>query len=165
MFIQEAVGSPDFLLFIDAAVSLGYGGFVRGHWFSSAWPHDLFTRTSRYLQISKVMKWNFIPLLLQVIWGHQWTKLCIRIYCDNKTRVDIINKGCSMSSFIMKFIRRLTITAATHNFVFGAKHVPGTFNCISDALSRLQISRFRNLAPGAEQWPTACPPLSELMLQ
>jgi len=41
--------------------------------------------------------------------------------------------------------------------------VPGSSNCIADALSRFQIQRCRELAPGAAIVLTSCPLLSEIL--
>ena len=45
-----------------------------------------------------------------------------------------------------------------HNFLVRARHVPGVHNEITDALSRFQVQRFRELAPGADQTPCTIPP-------
>ena len=45
-----------------------------------------------------------------------------------------------------------------HNFLVRARHVPGVHNEIADALSRFQVQRFRELAPGADQTPCTIPP-------
>ena len=60
-------------------------------------------------------------------------------------------------------MRQLTSYAIKNNFHFGVKHVPGNQNQISDALSRLQIYRFRSLAPQAEQHPCKCPSVLEVI--
>jgi hypothetical protein len=69
----------------------------------------------------------------------------------NKATVAIVRKGRSKSIEIMKLMRQLTWCACQNNVTFSAKHVPGVKNNISDALSRLQIEKFRSLAPQAEK--------------
>jgi hypothetical protein len=46
-----------------------------------------------------------------------------------------------------------TWCACKYNFTFSAKHVPGVKNDLTDSLSRLQIDKFRQLAPQAEKHP------------
>jgi hypothetical protein len=43
-------------------------------------------------------------------------------------------------------------------------HIPLKLNEISDSLSRLQLDRFKTLAPMADEVPYRCPPISRLML-
>jgi hypothetical protein len=49
----------------------------------------------------------------------------------------------------MKLMRQLTWCACKYNFTFSAKHVPDVKNNLADSLSRLQIDKFRQLAPQA----------------
>ena len=41
-----------------------------------------------------------------------------------------------------------------HNFFLKARHVPGKQNTLADLLSRLQVHKFHQLAPTADQLPT-----------
>ncbi len=161
MFILTSVEAPDITLFTDASGSLGYGGYFQGQWFSSPWPGELLVDTGSDLSIAMMELYPIVTAA--VVWGTQWSRKCIRFYCDNTATVEIVNKGRSKAPAIMKLMRRLTLTAVQCNFVFCAKHVPGKNNCISDALSRLQINRFRKLAPDACLLPTPCPAPAALM--
>ena len=98
-----------------------------------------------------------------LLWGSEWSCKTIMFWCDNEATVAIVRKGRSKCLEIMKLMRQLTWCAARNNFHFSAKHVPGYKNQISDALSRLQIDRFRSLAPQAEQHPCKCPSVLEVM--
>ena len=69
----------------------------------------------------------------------------------NEATVAIVRKGRSKSIEIMRLMRQLTWCACQNNVTFSAKHVPGVKNNIRDALSRLQIEKFRSLAPQAEK--------------
>ena len=44
-----------------------------------------------------------------------------------------------------------------YNILFTAMHLPGRLNILSDALSRLQASKFRALMPEADQQPIHIP--------
>ena len=59
----------------------------------------------------------------------------------------------------MDLVRFLVLISMKHNFLVRARHVPGVNNEIADALSRFQVQRFRELAPGADQAPCTIPPL------
>jgi len=54
----------------------------------------------------------------------------------------------------MHLVRFLVLISMKHNFLVRAHHVPGVYNEIADALSRFQVQRFRELAPGADQIPS-----------
>ena len=58
---------------------------------------------------------------------------------------------------IMDLLRTLFFIAARNNFTVSLVHLPGRLNCIADALSRNQMSRFFSLAPQANQLPTPVP--------
>ena len=161
MFITEHVQSPELDLYTDAAGSIGYGGYFNGRWFSEQWPTELHTLAGSRMSIALM---ELFPIITAaVVWGHQWKGKSVCFHCDNQATVAIINKGRSKIPLLTSFLRRLTLTAVSCNFVFSAKHVPGVHNHISDALSRLQMDRFWRLAPEAYPVPTQCPQLQALM--
>ena len=59
----------------------------------------------------------------------------------------------------MVLMRRLTLKCMKTNFLYRATHVPSKNNTAADLLPRLQIQRFRELVPQANQYPTKVPPL------
>ena len=62
----------------------------------------------------------------------------------------------------MFLVRKLVLLALKFNILFSAKHLPGKVNNYSDALSRLQVSKFQTLMPqAADLPPTRIPPLPE----
>ena len=72
--------------------------------------------------------------------------------------VSIINSGHSKSPRIMDLVRFLVLVSMKHNFLVRAHHFPRVSNGISYVLSRLQMQRFRALAPVADQMPCTIPP-------
>lgn len=130
-----------------------------GHWFQGFFPPEILQeRTSMAL-------FELYPIVMAcVLWGHLWSRKRILFHCDNMATVGIISKGRSKVDSIMKLMRRLTLLAAKNNFVILAQHIAGKQNCIADALSRWQMTRFRGLAPHADHLPTPCRPMQELML-
>ena len=164
MFINETINSPELMLFTDAAATIGYGGYFQTEWFASTWPQEVVSIANSHDSTMSIAWMELYPIVTAaVIWGQEWTNKSINFQCDNMATVAIINKGRSKSQFIMKLIRKLTLIAATYNFVFAATHVPGRLNCISDALSCLQLTRFRSLAPQAERDPVRCPGMADLL--
>lgn len=54
----------------------------------------------------------------------------------------------------MKLFRPMVLLLMSKNIQVRALHIPGVNNAIADSLSRLQLQRFRDLAPTEEQTPT-----------
>ena len=152
--------SADLQLFTDASGKYGYGGYFQGKWFAELWPNDLPKLGDDNMSIAFM---ELVPIVTCVVlWGSFWSQKRILFHCDNMATVAIINKGRSKSPFIMKLMRRLTLCSAFGNFIIHAKFIPGKFNVLSDCLSRSQISRFKQLAPQADQFPTFVPSVEEL---
>lgn len=87
-------------------------------------------------------------------WGEHWSTKRVLFLCDNEAVVAILRSGTSRSSDIMELVRSLHLCAATFNFYYSAKHVPGIDNSIADSLSRFNMQAFRQLAPQADATPT-----------
>jgi hypothetical protein len=98
-----------------------------------------------------------------VFWGHLWTSKRILVLCDNEATVYIVNKGRSKCLYIMRLMCILMWCACKNNCCFRSEHSPGVTNEISDSLSRLQLDRFKKLAPMADEVPYRCPPISRVM--
>lgn len=91
------------------------------------------------------------------IWGEELRnkKICFR--CDNSAVVQIVNTMTSKSDRVMVVLRAFTLLCLKLNVVVKSLHVSSVSNFLADALSRLQIVRFRQLAPEAEPMPEPIP--------
>ncbi len=148
-FLEDEIAAAQMELFTDAAASVGYGAYFQGHWFANKWSPEFIRAAGKEWSIALM---ELFPIVMAAaVWGRLWSNKSIRFLCDNEATVQILRKGRSKVSFIMTLIRKLVLTAATHNFSFTASHIPGRSNHIGDALSRLQMQRFRQLAPDADQ--------------
>jgi hypothetical protein len=153
--------NADLQLFTDAASNSGFGGYFDGEWFSEPWPEDLMRHTDGNMSMAFM---ELYPIVVAaILWGNVWKGKRIQFMCDNEAVVNIIQKGRSKETYIMKLMRRLVMCSVQNNFVIYSKHVPGVFNEIADALSRFQFQRFRNLAPHAETKPNTCPPIQDVL--
>ena len=98
------------------------------------------------------------PILVACsIWGHRWHGRRVLFHCDNQTVVHIWKKGTTRCPDIMQLVRSIFYEAAKGNFHVMIAHVSGIDNSIADALSRLQMERFRALVPEADAGPTPVP--------
>ena len=138
-------------LYTDAAASLGYGAVFGNEWCFGAWPDNW-----KQLNITIL---EFYPIVLSVLlWGDKMRNQRITFFTDNAALVDIINKSTSRDVIVMIFVRRLVLACLKFNILFRARHVPGVKNILADSLSRLQVSKFKQLAPvGVHASPTVIP--------
>lgn len=155
---KENITSDDLCLYTDASGSIGFGGYYKGLWFAESWPSMFSNLVVDEKEVSIAFRELYPIVVSAVLWGHMWKKQRIIFMCDNEATVAILKKGRSKSAHIMPLVRRLTLIAAQQNFVFLSKHVPGKFNSKADALSRLQINKFRRLAKEAQEFPCKVPP-------
>ena len=102
---------------------------------------------------------EFYPIVLSLmLWGDHIRDRCITFFTDNEALVHVINKSTCRDTSLMIFVRKLVLVCLRHNILFKAKHISGFKNTLADALSRLQIERFKKLAPAyMDPMPTAIP--------
>ena len=146
--------SAELSLYTDASGTLGFGGIFRNQWFQGKWlPHQ--TLDTKNISID----WQELYAIVVAcyIWASVWAQKRIIFYCDNQAVVSIINSKRSKSTRIMDLVRALTLKTMKYNFYFKAIHVPGHSNDIADSISRFQQTRFRRLAPHADQQPQLLP--------
>ena len=138
-------------LFTDAS-SLGCGGYFAGHWFSIPWPDwiSLETFSIEFLEI--------IPIYIAcILWSDQFINQRVSFSCDNLGACQAWAKLGSSSSSVLHLMRLIASVSAVHNFVVRIIHIPGLDNTIADSLSRLDLSRFRQVAPHAADYPSPIP--------
>ncbi|XP_053376811.1 uncharacterized protein LOC128547723 [Mercenaria mercenaria] len=148
------LSNVDMNLYTDSAggPNLGFGIYFQGQWSYAPWPADWHSA-----DITKdITALELFPILVSLhIWGSQFQNKKIKFNCDNMAVVHIINTMTSRSDNVMCILRLLTLACLDNNTLIRAQLVEGSKNLICDALSRLQLNRFRDLAPEAELEP--CP--------
>ena len=131
-------------IYTDASKSLGFRAVWGNKWFSVPWP-------SNWWRSQNITLLEFIPIVLALeTWGVLLKNQVIQFNTDNLALTFVINKQASKEDLVRTFIRRLVLSALKFNILLKAVHIPGHFNKLSDSLSRLQISRFRELHPFAD---------------
>ena len=145
----KRVYSTDLLLFTDAAKTHGFGAVYGSSWIQSRWV--------QFADEGIDFQELFAIVAAVVTWGHHWQGKRVVFVTDNKPITQIWESGASPSPNIMSLIRRLYLFAARSHFSISFKHILGHFNAAADALSRFQMSRFRQLEPDADLEPTPIP--------
>lgn len=151
IFMNEQFQTSAMLeLYTDASTTVGFGAVFKSKWLCGRFP-------GKYQQYN-IAVLEFYPILLSVfLWGHLWANHVVIFYTDNEAIVSVINKQTSKDNMLLKMVRCLVLKCLKINLSFRAKHVPGHKNSMADSLSRLQIQRFKDLAPKADPLATAIP--------
>ena len=138
-------------LYTDASGAYGFGAIFGKQWCYGEWPDSW-----RHLNIAFL---EFYPIVLSLhLWGHEMANSRILFFTDNEALVHVINKQSCRDKALMFFVRKLVRVCLSHNVCFKAKHIPGLQNKLADALSRLQLQTFKQLAPAyMHQLPTEIP--------
>ena len=152
IFIDEVWQNSDKLnMYTDAAGSLGYGAVLGKNWFYGGWEEI-------HLQEYDITFKELFPIVVAVeTWGESLANSSILFYSDNMAVVNIINKISSKDIPVMHLVRRLVLACLRFNILFKAEHIPGKLNILPDLLSRLQVEKFRALAPHMDQYPESIP--------
>ena len=93
-----------------------------------------------------------------LIWDPSLSGKKIIFNCENFAVVNIWALKTSKCIDIMKLMRRMFCLSAQYQFSVTVDHIVGTDNSIIGSLSRLQMDRFFQLVPGADQVATPLPP-------
>ena len=133
-------------LFTDASGSKGWGAFWSNHWLESEWSPE---------QSVQDIVWKELYAIVSTVntSGHLLSRWKILFHHDNSTVVDIWQKGSTHCKEIMALVHLLYFCAAHYNIHIMITHMAGINNNIADAISRLQMERFRSLAPAANLQP------------
>ena len=119
----------------------------RQNWFYGPWPPSWTSKNIIVLEM--------FPIVLSIkIWGIQLANNCITFHTDNQALSEVINKKTT----VLVLLRALVLSCLQNNILFKAVHLPGVHNTKADALSRLQVTKFKSLSKDMAPEPTAVPP-------
>ena len=137
-------------LYTDASGALGYGAVFGRHWCYGQWPHSWCHLNIAFLEL--------YPIVLSLhLWGHDMQNQRIFFFTGNEALVHVINKQSCRNKNLMFLVHRLVLVCLERN-IFKAKHIPGVHNVLADALSRLKLQTFKQLAPACmNPHPTEIP--------
>lgn len=145
------VSSVTLHLYTDSSGSLGYGAVFGHKWFNGEWPIKWKSKNIIVLEM--------FPIVLSVrIWADNLANRCVIFHTDNQALAEVINKKTTKDRELLVLVRALVLSCLRHNILFRAIHLPGILNTKADALSRLQVDKFKSLDQDADQEPTIVPP-------
>ena len=150
-FIEENwVEASKLHLFTDASSTLGFGLILGSSWVYDSWPEELPELCISVLEMYPIA----LALLLfsEVLKGKS-----IIIHTDNEALVHVFNNKSSKDSHILSMLHRIILVGLQYNIRIRAVHIPGYLNTHADALSRLEVSKFKTTAPWADPQPTSIP--------
>ena len=132
----------DIDLYTDASrnFKLGFGGYCGNQFFYHQWC----SFTARVKPSIEFLELYAVTVGV-LLWIAKFKNLKIRLFCDNKSVVDMINASSSSCKNCMVLIRIITLEGLKNNVSIKAKHVRTKFNDLADALSRPQLVRFNRL--------------------
>lgn len=150
---QDAIWTTDyeFDLYTDASGTIGWGAYLHGKWCQGRWPHV-------WLQYSIAFKEIFPIMVACAVFRDEFKNKRILLHTDNMSVLAIVNTKTSKCPLIMRIVRKLVLDCLINNMSIKACYINTKCNSISDALSRFQTARFRQLAPTADTDPVPVPP-------
>ena len=150
------LSNADLCLFTDSSASYGkgFGAYFQGKWTYGLWPAEWFHRGIT----DDITVLELFPIFVALeIWGQHLSNKKILFKCDNQAVVHILNSQTSKAEYVMVLVRIITLKCLQLNVVLKAEHLSTSRNAVTDSFSRLQMNRFRQLAPEAEPEPEPVP--------
>ena len=75
------------------------------------------------------------------VWGSSWQHKRLQIHCDNLGVVQVVKTGKTKDPFLALCIRNIWLLTASYDIDLDISHIPGKYNIIADALSRVYSDR------------------------
>ena len=149
---SSIINTPaDFTIATDASGSWGCGAIWQTRWFQLEWS-GLFTHA--HISIKEM-----VPIVIATaIWGESWRGKAVQIQSDNTAVVAAVNNNSSRVTEIAHLLRCLAFISAHWECRLTATHLPGSQNCMVDAISRNNAQMLRILQPQAQRESDYIPP-------
>ena len=141
-------------MYSDASGKLGYSAICLNSWQYAAWDNKFIKRHKPSIEYLEL----YALTAGVVSWIHRFKNRRIMLFCDNETVVKMIWKNTTSCKHCMKLVRIVVLYSMIHNVRVFAQHLKSAENCVADALSRLDIPKFRHLSKDKyEDNPTPTP--------
>ena len=125
------------------ASNKGFGAFWEPYWISDVFEPNEVISDGKNNNIA----WRemFAMAAAFAAWGPLWTTKRIIFYTDNTTVFSEICRKDSKDKKRLSLVRRICFISAQYNFRFYIEWVKRDNNEFADALSKLEVSKFKNL--------------------
>lgn len=146
-FQGPCVTSYSIKFFTDAS-SVGYGAVFGKEWLYGKWPDCHANKHINYLELLSIC-------IAVFTWGDSFRNQQVIVFTDNLVICNVWRSGSCSNKDIMHLIRKLFMFTAKLNLNVLMQHVAGQYNVLADALSRLQVDRFKRLHTTASPSPAS----------
>ena len=131
---------PDVCERSDASGLWGCGAVWRHTWLQLQW-------SEAAIDLRITAKETVPVVLAAFCWGRHGTGKCVLFEVDNSTVALALQSGSCRDPQVMRLLRMLHFVAAEHQFTYTSQHIPGTENCLTDAISRNSVSTAFSVQP------------------
>ena len=141
---SKSISATELNLYTDLSrnFKLGCEGIFYDKWFIIAW--DEFTArvkpSIQYLEL-------FAVAVVVKLWARYISNHRVILFCANQVAVAMINSASSSCKNCMVLSRIIALESLIHNVKISAKFIRSLDNGKADALSRMNLTLFRKLAP------------------
>ena len=135
----------------SAGFELGYGCILNKRWIFGHWQKD-FIKSQKpsieYLELfalcAGILTWQN---------EEELNNTRIEVHCDNQAVVSMVNNIASTCPNCMHLLRILVLNGLIHNRRVFARYIHTKKNILVDALSRIDLIRFRKFGPQMNEYP------------
>ena len=137
--------ASELMFYSDASANprLGFGAIFGKNWLFAQWSNGFVEQNWPSIEYLELYALSAAVLT----WSHLLENQRIVLFCDNTAMVGMVNSMTSSCKNCMYLLRLITLNNLIHNRRIYAKYISTMDNYLSDALSRLQFTRFWKLAP------------------
>lgn len=131
-FQEETPITP---VYTDACPVAG-GAFCKGDIFYTVWDTDYPAIAESCINYKEAM----VACLAVQRWGHLFVNKTVYLYTDNICAASVINKCSCKNEVLMQCMRDMFWVSVTYNFSVKAFYMPGYYQTLPDAISRMHES-------------------------
>ena len=140
----------------SAAVELGYGFIYGTRWTYGQWETGFINEDKPSIEFLELY-----ALCAGILTWEKYLVDCrVVIWCDNMGVVGMVNSLASKCNKCMFLLRILTLNNLRFNRRISVKYIKSADNLLSDALSRLNLAKFRKFGKHMNKYPD---PVNEQM--
>ena len=143
---EQPIPATELFYYSDASArhDLGYGCVLNNrHWIYGTWEPGFIKEKQPSIEFLEL----FALCVGIITWEHELSNLRMKVHCDNKSVVAMVNNLTSSCKHCMRLLRILVLNGLQFNRRVAALHVKGAANQMADALLRGQLRCFHQVAP------------------